>query len=482
MEPSGLRVRYVLDIAEIPSFQIMSEQGASNGWSARSMQAWADGEIALVRSGLRVRVGGTPVELTATGARARLRPGAGGLPTIYWTGEFVAPLQGAPRAHDVAVDDSVYADRRIGWKDVVVGSQTEPTSELQRYPSELLGSPRRITTATFTFVPPAGIANVVEQADASPASGSLTSWFAPSTLSEMFASTDRTPLFVMLTVLAAFGLGALHALEPGHGKALLAFTLVGVRATTRQAIVLALSLTFAHTIGVLLLGLVLFFASGFVAEAIYPWITLVSGVAIAIIGARTLARFISLRRGLAHSHSHAHDGAHSHAHEHAHELDHEHADGHGHDHSVPGSGPLRFSNAIWAAMSGGIAPCPAAIVVLLAALRLHQVGYGLALIVVFSAGLATVLSALGIGVVHGAAWLARRSSYEGLVRYGPLLSALVISTIGATLVGQGLSQQGVAASPYAIAALTLAAIVGYALARQGHAHGHASDPIEVQPA
>ena len=159
----------------------------------------------------------------------------------------------------------------------------------------------------------------------------------------MFSRPNQTPLFIILTVLAAFGLGALHAIEPGHGKALLAFTLVGARATSKQAMILAVSLTVAHTAGVLLLGIVLFFAAGFVSETIYPWITLISGVAIAVIGARILARYVRMRRGLAHAHVHEHDGAHPHLH------DHHHGEGqeHGHSHAIPGSQPLNFRSAIW---------------------------------------------------------------------------------------------------------------------------------------
>ncbi len=109
-----------------------------------------------------------------------------------------------------------------------------------------------------------------------------------SALSDLVARNAQTPLWVLLTVLAAFGLGALHGLEPGHGKALLAFTLVGARATFKQAVILAAALTFAHTIAVVLLGVLLCFAAGFATESLFTWITLVSGVAVAFIGARGL--------------------------------------------------------------------------------------------------------------------------------------------------------------------------------------------------
>lgn len=467
-----LRVRYILDIAEIPSFQIMHAQSAP--WSGTVMQRWANDEVGTVESGLDVTAGGTPLALSVRSAHAMLRPGAGGLPIIRWVGEFTAPLA-ARNAQRIAVVDRVYADRRIGWKDIIAGTQTEPTNELRHYPSALIGTPRRVNAAAFTVLPGGAIAGISERSDDTPQTGSTSSWISPTALSDMFARPGRTPLSALLIVLAAFDLGALHAVEPGHGKALLAFTLVGARATTKQALILAGSLTVAHTSGVLLLGIVLFFASSFVSESIYPWITLLSGVAIALIGARSLARYVRVRRGLHHEHAHEHEDAHPHAH------DHQHGEGedHGHSHAIPGASPLNFRSAVLAAMSGGIAPCPAAIVVLLAALRLHEIGFGVLLIVIFSMGLAGVLSGLGIGVVHGAAWLSRQSGYNRVAQLGPLITALVISSIGAWTLASGFSQQGVAAPVPLIAAIALAAIAGYALSGHGHEHAHAHSHAEA---
>jgi nickel/cobalt exporter len=461
-----LKVRYILDIAEIPTFQVMHRR-ANGDWSPAITQRWADSEMPLVASHLHLLINGETVALRPHGAHAKLRPGAGGLPILRWVGELSAALP-ALSSNQIVVNDDVYADRRIGWKDIVVGSQTEPTDELRHYPSALIGTPRRVDSASFTVAANGRISNVHDVTDATPSIGTLGSWVAPTTLSGMFTRREQTPVFVILTVLAAFGLGALHAAEPGHGKALLAFTLVGSRATSRQALILASSLTFAHTIGVVLLGLGLFFAAGFVSESIYPWITLGSGAVIAIIGARKLARVIGERRVAVHDDaaagSHRKHAVDDHSHGHAHEHPHSHS------HAIPGTQPLNFSSAIWAAMSGGIAPCPAAIVVLLAALRLHQLAYGMVLIVIFSMGLATVLSGLGLGVVKGAAWLSRRSLYARIAPFAPLASAIVISTIGAWMIAQGLNQQGVAAPTLLVAGVAAIAIVAYAFSRGHHHH------------
>jgi ABC-type nickel/cobalt efflux system permease component RcnA len=209
---------------------------------------------------------------------------------------------------------------------------------------------------------------------------------------------------------------------------------------------------------VLLLGVLLFFAAGFATENLFTWITLISGAAVAIIGARGLSLAVGR---VAHEREHAF--AHAHGHEHDHDHHHEHEGDHGHSHAIPGSAPLHFPSAVIAAMSGGIAPCPAAIVVLLTALHLHRVGYGLLLIVVFSLGLAGILTGLGLAVVHGAAWLQRRSGFARLANIAPFLTASVISIIGAIMLAQGLGDQGVRVPAAMLVALTLCAIVAFAI-------------------
>ena len=439
-----LRLHYVLDIAEIPTFQIMN---SSASWNAAAMRDWADAEGKLVAGSLSLQSNGVALPLQLQRVSARTRSGAGGLPILYWTGDYVAPL---PPKASITLKDNVYADRRIGWKDVVLPGGTDPTDGLRSYPSALIGSPRRNDSATFDVVAGRVVKVRVFAGDSSDAAGGA-SLVRASLLSDLVAREAQTPLWVLLTILAAFGLGALHGLEPGHGKALLAFTLVGARATFKQALILAAALTFAHTIAVVILGVVLTFATGFATERLFTWITLLSGVAVAFIGARSLTAAVSRTvHEREHARSHAHGLDHTHGHDHE----------HGHSHAIPGAAPLRFRSAVVAAMSGGIAPCPAAIVVLLTALHLHRAGYGLLLIVVFSLGLAAVLSGLGLAVVHGAAWLGRHSVFAGVARVAPFITAAVISIIGATVLAQGLVAQGFRISePVAMLSAVLAIIV-----------------------
>jgi nickel/cobalt exporter len=450
-ERGKLHVHYVLDIAEIPTFQIMH---AGDTWSPARLHGWENEEAALVAAGLHIQSGNRDLPLTLDRTNATTRPGAGGLPTLYWTGDYTVDAGAGP----VAIHDGVYADRRIGWKDIILPGLTDPTNELRSYPSALIGSPRHNDTASFTLTPAGTVANASVSGDAT-SSWDPTSLVRSSALSDLFSQNNQTPLLIFLTIIAAFGLGALHGLEPGHGKALLAFTLVGARATFKQAVILAGALTFAHTIAVLLLGLLLFFAAGFATESIFTWITLISGLAVAVIGARGLSIAIA-RTTRDKQHEHAHTHGHDHDHDH-HQAD-GHAHDHGHDHTIPGSAPLHFPSAVIAAMSGGIAPCPAAIVVLLTALHLHRVGYGLFLIVVFSLGLAAILTGLGLAVVHGAAWLQRRSGFARLAAIAPFVTASVISIIGSTMLAQGLIEQGVHVPALAVIAIALVAVATFA--------------------
>ena len=169
-----------------------------------------------------------------------------------------------------------------------------------------------------------------------------------------------------------------------------------------------LIVTITHTIGVFALGLVTLALSQFVVpDRLYPWLNLASGLLVVGIGASVfLARW---RHRRTHAHGHHHD--------------------HHHGHTEGSEGPS-FRSLLAVGVSGGLLPCPSALVVLLAAISLHRVAFGLLLILAFSAGLA--LSITGIGLVAVLARRAfRRLSFDGpLIRLLPAASALVILAAG----------------------------------------------------
>lgn len=470
VQSGGIQIRYVVDLAELPSVPILREDS--------SLAHWTRDTADRLRPLLDLRYDGRPVTLALRDAKATTKAGAGGLRTIRLVALYVAPS--AQNGTNIAFDDRTYPGR-IGWKDVLLGAEREPTGELTGYPSAVIGSPRA-NTGVVAAVIDGGLRRARTVTDADSASSSASpSLVRSNALADMLARGDATPAFVLFTFLVAIALGALHAVEPGHGKTLMAVSLVGARATVGQALILGSAITVAHTAGVLALGLVLLFAARYVVpETVYPWITLVSGLVVVAVGARALARVAGTYAPARHAHVHAHDRAHPHAHAHghdpvAHDHHHDHAslgdEEHARLHAIGGDAPLSFGAVVLAAGTGGIAPCPAALVVLMTALNLHRVGYGLALIVAFSVGLAAVLVGLGIAVVRGASWLGRRRGFTRFVRWGPLVSAGVIATIGAVMLGEGFVQVGVAIPTLVVTVMALAAAGGYAATRLvGHAH------------
>jgi ABC-type nickel/cobalt efflux system permease component RcnA len=460
IDAHDLTVRYIVDMAEIPTFQVMHERSIAGSQRAARLAQWGRDEVVVIKSGLRFAINGKQVDLVAATPRVSTRPGAGGLPTLYFVDAFRAALPKSNAPKTITVADACYSGR-IGWKDIVISPDGEPTNELRSYPSALLGSPRSITGVNVTLRGDGRVIAKTASTNSLVAPAGSTSQTRSNLLSDMLAQGRTSPLLVVLTLLVAIGLGALHALEPGHGKTLLAVSLVGARATPKQALILAVALTFAHTAGVIAVGVVLLaLAQWIVPENLYPWIALGSGALVAVLGAASLSRFVKARRGGAYEHSHSHSHRNG-------SQDHHHV-------SEAGSAPLSFRSVVLIAMSGNIAPCPAALVVLLTALALHQLGYGLLVIVAFSIGLAAVLTGLGIAVVHGASWLSHRRGFDRFAQYGPLLTAVVLSIIGAVMIGK--ASAGALQTPaWLVTLLVLAAVAGYSLS-PGHTHAHEGQP------
>jgi ABC-type nickel/cobalt efflux system permease component RcnA len=240
-----------------------------------------------------------------------------------------------------------------------------------------------------------------------------------------------------LALATAAVLGGFHALEPGHGTTVVAAYLVGSRGTAWHALILGVVVTISHTAGVYLLGAVTFYASKHVVpEQLYPWLSLFSGLTIALLGAMMFIR----RFGGVGDHHHGpgghHHGPGGHTHSHDGLPAHTHGPGEAHNHA---SQPVSLRALVALGVSGGIIPCPAALVVLLTALSLHRVGFGLVLIVAFSIGLAAVLVAIGILMVYAGRLMTRFKEEGPLIqRWLPLTSSAVM-----TLLGFGIAIQAV---------------------------------------
>lgn len=262
----------------------------------------------------------------------------------------------------------------------------------------------------------------------------------PGRLQQLLSAPANDPVVWATALGLAFFLGAVHALTPGHGKTIVAAYLVGTRGRVRDAFWLGGIVTFTHTFSVFLLGLATLYASQQIAlDRIYPWLSLASGVLVAGIGGWLL--WTRLRGEGHHHHHHPHSHDHSHDDDHAHSHDHAHDHSHSHDHPHHGHTHSHEKGSLWSlGVSGGLVPCPEAMVVLMLSITLRKLAFGLALLVSFSVGLAAVLIAIGVTMVLAGPVLKRFTGEGRWVRMLPVGSAVVVTILGLALVIQAARQ------------------------------------------
>lgn len=485
--PDGIRLVYVLDLAEIPAFTEIGERIDRDGNGTvddGERDAYLDLKLAEIRPGLQLTAGGTELPLTVAERELTLPEGQAGLKLLRLRAVFTAPAATDGQAVAFQLD---YETDRLGWREVVVthaagvrldGSDAplqDVSHELTSYPQDLLSSPLDRTSAAFTSVAVPGEAAApgygAEPADVSttatrPGGGASGERFA-----SLLNGDDLSTTGVILALLLALGWGAMHALSPGHGKTVVGAYLVGSRGTPRHAVFLGLTVTVTHTAGVIALGLVTLLLSHYILpEQLYPWMSLVSGLLVVGMGLVLAVQRLRLGRrggGVAGRRGNEHDHGHDHAHEHGHHLHHDHDhdhhhhgifghhhhhhgdDGHGHSHLPPGTDGQRvtWGSLLALGVSGGLVPCPSALVVLLGSIALGRVGFGLLLVAAFSLGLAFALTAVGLVFLYARRLLERRTAgrlsgrVTGLaIRYAPVASALGLTVAGLVIVARAIGQ------------------------------------------
>jgi nickel/cobalt transporter (NicO) family protein len=246
--------------------------------------------------------------------------------------------------------------------------------------------------------------------------------------------TSTTHLWLYLPI--AVVLGALHALEPGHAKSLMAAYIVAIRGTTKQAVVLATSAAVGHTIVVWLLAIAaLAFGQRYIVDQAEPWLKVISGILIVLLA---LPMFWVLGGRHRHDHSHHHHD-HDHGHGHAH---------HGHSHEAPMiRGGVTTGQIIWFGFTGGLMPCPAAIAVLLICVQIKAFALGIAMVAAFSVGIGLTLIAIGLTVVWGASKISKAwPSFDRAAQKLPYLSAALVFVAGVLMTAAGLNAAGLLAS------------------------------------
>jgi nickel/cobalt transporter (NicO) family protein len=423
--PGQVRIDYVVDMAEIPTVQARPQVDADDDGviSDAESSAWAANAAAEIASNLALTIDREPVALEVVSAAMRLRPGQGGLGVLRLEATFAGP---APETGALAFTDGNFEDR-VGWREItatgadgvaITGSDVpvrSVTDGLRSYPEDLLSSPLDVRDASMSFEPGSGGAVLGEGGGETAGAG------RPEPVAGAFAGlVGRTGPFMAVALL--------HALGPGHGKTLMAAYLVGAGGRVRHAMGVGASVAVMHTASVLALGFVVLTATQvFAPERVYPWLGLVSGLIALGLGASLLV----MRLGAWSDRSHAHP--HDHPHPHADAL----ARGEGAAH--PQTPVLSRRGLIALALAGGILPSPTALVVLLGAVAVDRVAYGLALIGAFSLGLAAALVVVGIAALKARDAVSNRLSGR-VARLMPVMSASAIAVVGLLLTVRGVLQ------------------------------------------
>jgi nickel/cobalt exporter len=482
----GIKLTYIIDLAEIPTYQELQQGNVTADVADPSVKPFVESRGQEFAGGLTLMLDGKRLPLKLLSSQVIFPPGAGGLPTMkmgfvyqasYRTGGRTADpsttLRSGPSTsgrdddkgesglhpQNRLVDEKVgldggdlqYIDNNYpghaGWKEIIAvpnagvnftttsAPRNDRSGELTNYPTDLLNSPPQDLSATIQFHFPAmpgphahakRVAPIVRAAAPPAAAPPLrlqaNQQATPrNAFTELITTRSLSLWFLVTAAFIAFGLGALHALEPGHGKTIVAAYLVGSRGTARHALLLGVIVTASHTAGVFALGAITLYASRYIVpEQLYPWLGVFSGLTIAGLGG-----YIFLRRwsGL--------------------DLDHSHTSGqlHGHWFSSrkqdsselkPPGKPISLYQLCALGITGGIIPCPAALVVLLSAFALHRIGLGFFLIIAFSLGLAAVLISFGMLMVCGRRFMARLQVNGPMTtRWLPVASAAFMTVLGA---------------------------------------------------
>jgi nickel/cobalt exporter len=491
LQDRAAAVHYVVVLGQLPALREL--HAADTNGDGVTTQVERDAYVQRLApqfaKDLHLIIDGVPVPLQLSRWTSSLPTEQGGFSLrldVFYTAPL--PQDGGNAVHAASFTNSNYPGR-IGWREISV----EPAVPIKVFNTDAYGSsltlgltqalkslpasgPLNETAVHWSFgqgQPPAGSTGLLSRAS-SPATPQAaaevnptgeTAWLEAQTrrLVNLISAPSVKPQIAILALLAALVLGAFHALSPGHGKTIVGAYLVGSKGTPRHAVFLGITVTITHTLGVFALGFATLFASRFlVPEKLFPILSLVSGLLVFGMGMILMAQrwrsarsALRLQRFAAAPHVHAvfapgthghhvhADGAHSHDHGHDHSDDQSHAAGglmhsHGgsvHSHMPPGAdgGKVSWRSLLALGISGGLIPCPSAMVLLLAAVALNKTAYGLLLVVAFSIGLALTLTLIGLMFLYARSRIRVSNASARWVQLLPVLSAGVITIVGGGL-------------------------------------------------
>jgi nickel/cobalt exporter len=490
VSPTAIHLDIVIDMAEIPAFQERQRMDADGDGTVDDTEAaaGATSDCANLVDSLELTRDGTKLALASRPALVSFPPGAGGLSTLRLECDFDAALASA-LAGPTTIDfqDRSYAER-IGWREIVAVADgvdldshglpaTSPSQRLTAYPADMIALPLDVRSASLVARPGGAPASSPPTASAAAAPGStagaVPGGVSSAELPEIFRSAELTPIVLIVSLITAVGLGASHAVTPGHGKTLMAAYLVGSRGTAIHAVGLGLSVAVSHTLGILALALLIVGAEGVLSpDVIYRAAPVVAAISIVAIGGWLLVgeirRRVRAARALA-SNSVAGDGDPGHHHEHEGDLEHPHTD-HGadaHDHGVhdhgddhdhdagehshggirhshlpPAGATLSWRGLFALGLAGGLIPSASALLILLFSIQTGRPAFGFVLVFAFGLGMALVMSCVGLGLILARGRLdrlPRRSALGRVAGFAPLIASVAVLGLGLVLTWQAVA-------------------------------------------
>ena len=480
-------VHYVVVFGQLPALRELHLADADgNGMTTQAERDVYVGKLApSFAKGLVLRVAGVTVPLRVTHWTSSLPTEQGGFSLrVDVDLSATLPAAGAPRRLEFSNEN--YSGR-MGWHEIVVTAGSGMavfdtnayatsltgglTQALQALPASGPLDERSIHLTLDEGAPPPNVtplgarpggalstqppqsASAAQKHIAMP---SESEWLARRTreLVDAISSKQLDPRIAVLALLGALLLGAVHALSPGHGKTIVGAYLIGSRGTPRHAVFLGLTVTITHTLGVFALGFATLYASRFIVpERLFPVLSLISAVLILGMGIILLAQrgraaraalagssdFSSARfqpvksvpapqtgnRGLIFAPTM----------QYADPTMHSHGGGPMHSHLPPGAAgeKVTWRSLLTLGISGGLIPCPSAMVILLAAVALNKTAYGMLLVLAFSVGLAITLTLVGLAFLYARNRFGKPKIGSRWPHLLPVMSAGAITLVGAVL-------------------------------------------------
>ena len=528
----SVEIDYVMDMAEIPAFQAINRMDVNHNHKPdpAEISGYSKAKCKEVNSNLSLKIDQHPLTLSVERSTVEFPAGVGGLATLRLT----CALEGEAslvRTHQVIEFENKVYPERLGWQEITVAANHVPvqgefnadsiTKRLTDYPTDLLSSPFNQRRLSLEVNPSQVQSLQVDQVSPKPPEfwGSALLDRGNNSFTSIVTQENLTFPTILIALITAFVWGGFHALAPGHGKTIVGSYLIGTRGNIQHALFLGLTVTITHTAGIFALGLVMLSTSQFVlTEQLYPWLSLLSGLLVTVIGLNLFIRRLkgsqtfqdwvsknwafkheydycspklsdalhqsfsthlkpspNLAEGLqstaplilhervdrgensihakrlltefhshrpiaqlpdlvqnhpSHEHSHEHHG-HNHSHSSHEHHSHHHGHNHGpHSHLPPDDAPIKWSNLLALGISGGLVPCPSALVVLLSAIAIGRTGFGLLLVSAFSLGLAGVLTGIGLLLIYAKKRFERLPLHLPGSSLFPSISALCITLLG----------------------------------------------------